>query len=72
MTASEGKHMGQPSNDEQDAIVVQLTTEIGSRSEVEFDALYNQLDIEHQMEVDQSIREFADNAIGDEHWDSDN
>lgn len=64
--------MGPLSKDEQDTIVGELTTDIGSLSEQEFDALYNQLDVAHQLEVDQSIREFADNAVGDEHWDSDN
>jgi hypothetical protein len=42
-----------------------------SLGEEEFDDLYDQLDAKHQMEVDQSVRDFADNAIGSEHWDSD-
>ncbi|MFK4088786.1 hypothetical protein ACI2LF_32025 [Kribbella sp. NPDC020789] len=63
--------MRQLSNDEQDAIVGELMTNIESLSEEEIDALYNRLDIEHKMEVDQGIREFADNAVGDEHWVSD-
>ncbi len=59
------------SKDEQDQIVVDLAVGIETLSEEEFEELYNQLDVDHQMEVDQDIREFADNAVGDEHWDSD-
>ncbi|MEV4833405.1 hypothetical protein AB0K05_02715 [Nonomuraea sp. NPDC049486] len=56
---------------QQDGIVGELVEGLESLSEEEFDDLYNQLDVEHQMQVDQSVREFADNAIGSEHWDSD-
>ncbi|MDN3310633.1 hypothetical protein QWJ90_06795 [Microbacterium oryzae] len=56
---------------QQDGIVVELLTEMGSLDEDEFDELYEQLDAEHQAEVDQGVREFADNAVGSEHWDSD-
>jgi hypothetical protein len=59
------------SNDEQDGIVAELGEGIETLSEEEFEALYDQLDVEHQMEVTESIREFADNAVGSEHWDSD-
>lgn len=41
-------------------------------NEEEFDMIYNELDIYDRDEVDDAIREFADQAIGDEHWDSDN
>lgn len=37
----------------------------------EFDKIYNKLNIQDQEEVDDAIRQFADDAIGDEHWDSD-
>ena len=57
---------------EQSGIVAELIEGLETLSQEEFDGLYNQLDIDHQMEVDQSVREFADNAVGDEHWDSDN
>lgn len=63
--------MGRLTKAEQDTIVGELTTDIGSLSDEESDALYNQLDAAHRLEVDQSIRMFADNAVGDEHWDSD-
>lgn len=56
---------------EQDQIVVQLAVEIETLTEEEFDDLYEQLDAEHQMEVRQNIREFADNAVGSPNWDSD-
>lgn len=59
------------SKDEQDQIVVDLAVGIETLSEEEFEDLYNQLDVDHQMEVDQDVREFADSAVGDEHWDSD-
>lgn len=59
------------SKDEQDQIVVDLAVGIETLSEEEFDDLYQQLDVDHKMDVDQDIREFADNAVGDEHWDSD-
>ena len=62
---------GRLSKAQQDGIVAELGEGIETLSEEEFDGLYNQLDLKHQMEVNQSIREFADNAIGDEHWDSD-
>jgi len=37
----------------------------------EFDEIYDKLSIQDQEEVDDAIRQFADDAIGDEHWDSD-
>ena len=55
----------------QDQIVVELVTSMETMDSDEFEELYSQLDIDHQMDVDQSIREFANNAIGSEHWDSD-
>lgn len=64
--------MSELSKNEQDQIVVTLAVDGPSMEEEEFEALYEQLDIEHQMEVDQDVRDYADNAVGDEHWDSDN
>lgn len=57
---------------QQDGIVDDLVTGLETLDEEEFDDLYEQLDADHQIEVDQSVREFADNAVGSEHWDSDN
>lgn len=56
---------------EQDDIVAELTGGFDTFEPQEFEDLYDQLDSEHRMEVDQSLREFVDNAVGDEHWDSD-
>ncbi|MFC8921715.1 hypothetical protein [Cellulosimicrobium sp. NPDC057127] len=60
------------SQDEQDTIVGELIEGIETLDEDESDALYDQLDADHQMRVDAAVRRFADNAVGDEHWDSDN
>lgn len=55
---------------EQEQIVVELAVGVETLSE-EFDDLYSQLDVNHQMQVDENLQEFANNAVGDEHWDSD-
>lgn len=39
--------------------------------EDEFQALYDQLDATHQLEVDEALTEFADNAVGDPSWRAD-
>lgn len=59
------------SEEEQDAIVTELAVNVAALSEEEFEALYRQLDTEHQLRVDDNVRQFADNAVGNEHWDSD-
>ena len=56
---------------EQDNLVVELAVNVETYSEVEFEDRYNQLDTEHKAQVNADVREFADNAVGDEHWDSD-
>jgi hypothetical protein len=55
----------------QDGIVVDLAVDGQNLTEDKFDELCNQLDADHKMEVRQNIREFVDNAVGSEHWDSD-
>jgi ribosomal protein S13 len=55
----------------QDDIVVELAVRVETLTEEEFDDLFDQLDAEHQVEVRQNVREFADRAVGTEHWDSD-
>lgn len=35
-----------------------------------FEELYKRLDVDHQIEVDESIREFANKAVGYDYWDS--
>ena len=57
--------------DEQNEIVTTLAVEVETLTEEEFDDLYEQLDAEHKAEVMDNLREFAANAIGDEHWDTD-
>jgi hypothetical protein len=54
---------------EQDEIVGQLAEGVETLPQQEFDELYDQLDAKHQTEVRDNIRAFADNAVGDEHWD---
>jgi uncharacterized NAD-dependent epimerase/dehydratase family protein len=56
---------------QQEQMVVEIACNMETMSEEEFDYLYNQLDVDYQMQVDDDVREFADNAVGDEHWDSD-
>ncbi|MFE5332196.1 hypothetical protein ACFRCG_38020 [Embleya sp. NPDC056575] len=68
---NQGDQADRESNDQQAGIVAELTANIESLPDEEFDDLYNQLDVEHRREVDLVVREFADNAVGDEHWDSD-
>lgn len=63
--------MSDLSDIEQEQIVVDLAVGVETLSEEEFDDLYGQLDVDHQMQVDENLREFANNAVGDEHWDSD-
>ena len=48
-----------------------LINNLEELDEEEFDQIYNKLDVYDRYEVDDAIREFADQAIGDEHWDSD-
>lgn len=59
------------SNSKQKEIVAKIMNEIEIMDEKEFEALYNQLDIDHQMFVDGAIRKFADFAVDSEHGDSD-
>ena len=63
--------MGDLSEIEQEQIVGDLAVGVETLNDEEFDDLYNQLDVDHQMQVDDNLREFANNAVGDEHWDSD-
>jgi hypothetical protein len=56
---------------DQDQIVQELAEGVETLPQEEFDDLYEQLDAEHQMEVRENIREFADNAVGSPNWDSD-
>jgi hypothetical protein len=48
----------------QDQIVQELDEGVETLPQAEFDDLYEQLDAEHQMQVRDNIREFADDAVG--------
>ncbi|MEH6849434.1 hypothetical protein [Bacillus pseudomycoides] len=61
------------SQKEQAKIVKKLISRLDEMGvEEEFDEdLYNQLDEWHKMQVDDAITEFANGAVGSDHWDSD-
>jgi len=63
--------MSELSRAEQDEVVVDLAVDVETLSEEEFDDRYSKLDVDHQMQVDENLHEFANGAVGDEHWDSD-
>jgi hypothetical protein len=70
VSAPEGHMTTEPlSFDEQEELVVILSTSIETMPEDEFEASYQQLDRDHQWEVDDAIREFANNAVGSDTWD---
>jgi hypothetical protein len=48
--------------------VVELAVGVETLSGEEFEELYDQLDHEHKMEVQDNIAEFADRAVGDPNW----
>lgn len=59
------------SSSKQKRIVKKIIDNLEQMDEDEMEKLYDQLDEEHQMKVDDAIREFADAAVGSEYWDSD-
>lgn len=61
------------SHKEQAKIVKELISHLDETGvEEEFDEdLYNQLDESHKMQVDDAIKDFANGAVGSDHWDSD-
>lgn len=56
---------------DQDQIVNRLIVEIETMDGDEWDQLREQLDARHRAQVDAEAREWADDSVGDEHWDSD-
>lgn len=56
---------------DEDEIVVELIGNMETMDTDVFEKLYGRLDVDHQIEVDESIREFANNAVGCDYWDSD-
>jgi hypothetical protein len=59
--------------DQQDGLVGDLVESLDGMKldEDDFEALYDQLDADHQREVDDAVRDFADNAVGDPSWRAD-
>ena len=57
--------------DRQGYITRRLINEMETMDSDEWQEKYNELDWEHQMKVDDAVEGFANGAIGDEHWDSD-
>lgn len=57
-------------NDEE--TVMELITGMETMDSDEFFEKYNELDDDDRIAVDDALRDFAANAIGDDHWDSDN
>ncbi|MFD9423004.1 MULTISPECIES: hypothetical protein [unclassified Streptomyces] len=55
--------------DEQEQLVVTLSASLEAMPEDEFEANFRKLDREHQIEVEDAIRDFAAHAVGDESWD---
>ena len=56
---------------DEDEIVVELIGNMETMDTDVFEKLYERLDVDHQIEVDESIREFANNAVGCDYRDSD-
>ena len=54
---------------QQDQMVVDLDP--NTMDEEEYAEIYDQLDAEHQLQADQDMRDFANNAVGSDTWDSD-
>lgn len=63
--------MARLSKAEQDEVVLQLVLGMETMDGDEWDELRGRLDDEHQRQVADAAREFADDAVGTEHWDSD-
>lgn len=56
---------------DEDEIVVMLIGNMETLDSEVFEKLYGRLDVDQQIEVDESIGEFANNAVGCDYWDSD-
>ena len=56
------------SRDEQNEIVNEITSNFDSMESDEYERLYDQLDVDHQIEVDDAAHQYADDAIGTPHW----
>ncbi|WCO69095.1 hypothetical protein PO878_10195 [Iamia majanohamensis] len=57
--------------DEQEEIVARLIVEVETLDEDEWQGLYDQLDLDHQMKASDDLAEWADDAVGHPSWRSD-
>lgn len=57
--------------DEQQAIVDRLIVEVETLDEDERQALYDQLDVDHQIQASDDLADWADDAVGHPSWRSD-
>ncbi|MES1170197.1 MAG: hypothetical protein ABUL47_05870 [Leifsonia sp.] len=60
------------SDDEQTEIVNDIASRLdGGLDDDELDDAFEKLDAAHSAELSAAVRDYADNAVGDENWDSD-
>jgi hypothetical protein len=62
---------GTLSDDEQNEIVNDIVSRFGGLDDDELDEAREKLDDAHRIELDSEVRDYADNAVGDPNWDSD-
>lgn len=63
--------MSELSEGEQHEIVVELTENPAALDDDEWQEMYDQLDEQHQAEVDEAMDEYADDAVGESGWERD-
>jgi hypothetical protein len=54
--------------DQQEEIVGRLITEVETLDEDEWQSLYDQLDVDHQIQASDDLAEWADDAVGHPSW----
>ena len=59
------------SGDEQDELVNDIVSQLDSLDDEGLDSAFEKLDAESTVALGQAVREYADNAVGDPNWDSD-
>lgn len=59
------------SPEEQDEVVNDIVSRFGGLDDEELDGAFEKLDAKHAADLSQEVRDYADNAIGDPNWDSD-
>jgi hypothetical protein len=59
------------SDDDQNEIVNDIVSRFGGLDDDELDEAREKLDDAHRSELDNEVRDYADNAVGDPNWDSD-